>query len=185
MITLSTSSGKKFLCLLLFLSFSVDPLVGTFTWLHHKKAILRKEVRRHIEAGIDKGRLITLKFSREEAQIKLRWHGSREFEHDDHMYDVVAMVTLGDTVYYLCWRDDEETALNREMEELAAKALGKNARNLSSLAPEILWLKSLKATFSAPSKVPAPGWLGKPVCILSCFYASIPIPPPTPPPRLS
>lgn len=185
MLTQATSPPKKFWCLLLFFSISFDPLVGTFTWLHHKKAIIRKEVRKHIETGVDKGSLVTLKFSKEETQTKLRWHGPREFEHHHQMYDIVETVTLGDTVYYLCWRDDEETALNRELEELAAKAVGKNAKTLDSLTPPIFLFKSLDGIFYAPWKMPSPGWLEQPFCILSHFYASIPIPPLTPPPRLS
>lgn len=185
MITHATSPQKKFWCLLLFFSISFDPLVGTLTWLHHKKAIVRKEVRRHIETGVDKGSLVTLKFSHKEVQTKLRWHGPREFEHHDQMYDVIETVTIGDTVYYLCWRDDEETAINRELEELAAKAVGKNAKTLDSLTAMILWFKSLNGTLSSPWKVPTPEWLGKPFCILSYFYASILTSPPTPPPRHS
>lgn len=176
---------RKFLSLLLLFCVSVDPVVGTFTWLHYQKTIVKKEVKRQIDAGIDEGNLVLLKLSKEEAQTKLRWEHSQEFEYNYQMYDVAKTMTLGDTIYYWCWLDDEETALNRKLEKLADKALRKNTKTMASLTLLISCFKSLYCPFSSHWSLPRPGLLGKQFFLFYCLYPSIYIQPLTPPPRLS
>ena len=177
--------NRKFLSILLLFCVSVNPIVGTFTWLHYKKTIVKKEVKRRIDAGMDKDYLVLLKFSKEEAQAKLRWEHSQEFEYNHQMYDVVKTMIGDDAIYYWCWRDDEETTLNRKLEKLADKALGKSTKSMANLTLLISYFKSLYCTFSSRWSVPRPGLMGKQFFIFCCLYPSIYIQPPTPPPRLS
>ncbi len=175
----------KFLSLLLLFCVSVDPLVGTFTWLHYRKAIVKKEVKKQIDAGMDNDNLVLLIFSKEEAQTKLRWEHSQEFEYNRQMYDVVKTMIRDDTIYYWCWRDDEETTLIRKLEELAYKALGKNAETMANLTLLISCFKSLYGTFSSSWSAPGPELKGKQLFLFCYLYSSIYIQPPNPPPRLS
>ncbi|GAA5032817.1 hypothetical protein GCM10011506_23060 [Marivirga lumbricoides] len=73
-------------------------------------------------AGMDKNELVLLKFTSEEAKV-LKWEHAKEFEYQNEMYDVVEQQTIGDTTYYWCWWDHEETALNKQLSLLVVKAL--------------------------------------------------------------
>lgn len=133
--TSSVGTFKSITAGLLLCCVFVDPVIASFTWLYYQKAIIKREVKRQIIAGIDEDDLVLLKFSKEEAKTKLRWEHSKEFEYNRQMYDVVKTMTLGGMVYYWCWLDHEETKLNRRF------------------------------------------------CLFPNLYASITIPPPTPPPQ--
>jgi hypothetical protein len=91
---------------LLALCFVVDPIVGVSAWLQIEKAIVRREVRRHIVSGLDKDGLVLLEFARSETEPLLRWEHSGEFE------------------YYRCFWDRAETRLNNRMRELAVRSHG-------------------------------------------------------------
>ncbi|HEY1046941.1 MAG TPA: hypothetical protein VGF79_10920, partial [Bacteroidia bacterium] len=56
----------------------------------------------------------------------LEWEHSKEFEYKGEFYDVVKSETNGDTTYYWCWWDYEETQLNRKCMELVTISLGNN-----------------------------------------------------------
>ncbi|CAM3293554.1 hypothetical protein AEQU2_00479 [Aequorivita lipolytica] len=73
-------------------------------------------------AGMDREELVLLKFSKEETQTKLRWEHSKEFEYDGQMYDVVSKEIKGDSIFYRCWWDHEETKLNKKLQKLVASA---------------------------------------------------------------
>jgi hypothetical protein len=80
-------------------------------------------------AGLDKKELSLLRFTKEEAQSQVKWEHSREFEYKDQMYDVVKTEVKGDTIYYWCWLDHQETTLNKKLSQLVAKALGNDPQN--------------------------------------------------------
>ncbi|MDH7511335.1 MAG: hypothetical protein QHH14_00105 [Clostridiales bacterium] len=176
---------RKFLSLFLLFCVTVDPLVGTFTWLHYKKTIVKKEAKRIIEAGVDDDSLVVLKFSKEEAQTKLRWEHPQEFEYNHKMYDVVKTMICDGTIYYWCRQDDEETTLNMKLEELASKALGESAKSMANLTLLISCFKSLYCTFSFRWSVPEPRLLGEQLCLFHLLYPRVYIRPPTPPPRFN
>jgi hypothetical protein len=54
----------------------------------------------------------------------LEWEHSKEFEYKDQMYDVVESKTYGDSAYYWCWWDNEETTLHKQLDQLLAEVLG-------------------------------------------------------------
>ncbi len=76
--------------------------------------------------GIDRSELVLLKFSKEETQSQLRWEHAGEFEFRGEMYDIVEQTQLGDSIYYWCWWDYEETQLNLKLQSLLAGVLDHN-----------------------------------------------------------
>lgn len=79
--------------------------------------------------GLEKNELVLLKFTAQESQTKLHWEHSKEFEYNDQMYDIVDTQIKGDTTYYWCWWDNEETKLNKQLDELLAYVLGNDPQN--------------------------------------------------------
>lgn len=104
----------------------VAPLTATFIWLQHQKAVVKSMVKKNMISGLDKQELILLKFTEEECQSKLNWEHSKEFEYNDQMYDIIATHKEGDTTYFWCWPDNEETELNKQLNDLLAYTLGKD-----------------------------------------------------------
>ena len=84
-------------------------------------------------AGLDPAELVLFKFTRLEAQTKLRWEHSKEFEYRGQMYDVVSSETKGDSIFYRCWWDHKETQLNKKLNILVAKALDQDQNNGEAL----------------------------------------------------
>ena len=117
--------NQQYISILLILTL-VIPTIGMFTWLQAQKQAVRKEVKHQLLAQTDRSELVLLKFHPNEMDDKLEWEHSREFEFDDEMYDVVEQEVHGDTTYFYCWWDHEETTLNRQLNELLTLALGQN-----------------------------------------------------------
>ena len=168
---------------LLAVCFPADQAVGAFTWLHIRKMIVKKEVRRHIIAGPEEDRLVLLKFSKNETDALLRWEHSTEFEYNGQMYDVVETWTRGDTVYYRCWWDREETRLNNRLRELAARALKESPKVGGENDSWSFFYKSLPFAVDGEWKIRTPELSGEPSWAHPDTYSSIVSRPPTPPPR--
>ena len=167
------------------ISFNVlfDPTIGSLTWLHYKKIMVKKEVERQIKAGVDRDKLVLFKLSPEEARTKLRWLNAKEFEYNHQLYDVVEKMTVGDMVYYWCWDDREETELSNQLKELAAQALGTETKTIIDPTQLISSLRSLYGLCSFKREIPKPGLLCHHHYLFYCLYSSIPPQPPSPPPR--
>ena len=75
--------------------------------------------------GLAKDELVLLKLTSLENQKELDWEHDKEFEYKDFMYDVVITEQHGDTTYYYCWLDNDESQLNRQLADLTNKVLGK------------------------------------------------------------
>ncbi|PTB91022.1 hypothetical protein C9994_16285, partial [Marivirga lumbricoides] len=112
---------KVFASISLFIILFAPGLI-TYSWLSHQKRAVKHEVKWKMIAGMDKNELVLLKFTSEEAKV-LKWEHAKEFEYQNEMYDVVEQQTIGDTTYYWCWWDHEETALNKQLSLLVVKAL--------------------------------------------------------------
>jgi hypothetical protein len=179
------STFKSTTVFLLLSCLLLDPIVGTFTWLHYKKAIVKKEVQQQIDDGIDTSKLVLLKFTEEETRTQLRWEHSREFEYKNKMYDIVEITTVGDMFYYHCWYDHEETMLNRQMEEIAGQVLGNDPSVLIEPVHTHSSLKSLYCLFSCDQDMPSPELLNKQSSLFSYLFSQISVNPPTPPPQSS
>jgi hypothetical protein len=176
-------AAKAFLAGLVAFCFALDPFVGPIPWLQIKKAMVRKDVSDSIIHGIENDRLVVLRFLIEETETLLRWEHSGEFEYNSQMYDVIETWTVGDTVYYRCWWDREETKLNDRLRELAERVfqgalkIGGPGDRWSSSPRILLCAGPDNARISTPELCPQPVWA------FSDSYSSIIIPPPTPPPR--
>lgn len=119
---------RAFTCCFLLLCLAA-PVLLSYGWLQHQRAVVRKEQKRQIAAGLDEDTLVLLKFSEKDSRTLLRWEHSMEFEYQNQMYDVVETELRGDTVYYRCWLDQKESVLNRQIQDLVAKALEKSPEN--------------------------------------------------------
>lgn len=157
--------------------------MGTFLWLNHQKTIIRKQIKRNIIAGIDKDELVLLAFTIQETKTKLKWEHSKEFEYNNQMYDIVVSVNTGDSIYYWCWWDNEETVLNKQLKGVLKIALGHNEQNKEKRSHLNHFLKNL---FNGNTLVQTltPNWVyiqlytDKGVIFSSLAHA-----PPTPPPQ--
>ncbi|MDX2067486.1 MAG: hypothetical protein SFV55_03610 [Haliscomenobacter sp.] len=98
------------------------PALGTYTWLQYKKLMVKQEVKQAMKAGMSKERLVRLAFAQDQMDTLLRWEHAREFEFQDQMYDVLEQKIQGDSIVYWCWWDQEETFLNRYLDDLTKKA---------------------------------------------------------------
>lgn len=172
----------KLVGILLFICL-VAPLVATFTFLHHQKASVRKELKHRIIDGVDRDELVLLKFTIAESRTKLRWKHTKEFEFAGQMYDIVEKQISGDTIYYWCWWDHEETRLNRQLDDLVAKVLGNNPQRKDRQDKTIEFLKKLYcnnsiefAMLMKEVKLHYPAGTGQ--------FPAIAHSPPVPPPRI-
>jgi hypothetical protein len=86
-------------------------------------------VKRKMIKGIDKSELVLLVFKRSEATEKLHWEHAREFEYAGQMYDVVETLTTADSIYYHCWPDNQETHLNKKLNDWVASVLGSDKKH--------------------------------------------------------
>ena len=163
----------------------VDPVVATFTWLHYQKTAVKREVKRQMITGFDKDELVLFQFSKEEVRTELRWEHPQEFEYEQQMYDVVKRMTVGNTVYFWCWLDHEETKLNRRMEKLTAQAFRTDQKIKERHERRISFFQSLYCPVYNDWNGPTSPSLAKQSCPFIGFYASITIQPPTPPPQRS
>jgi len=94
------------------------PAIVSFSWLQHRKYIVRKEVKQYIIKGIDKTELQVLQFHHQEVNQKVQWEHSKEFEFEGKMYDVVEKEMVNDSIRFFCWLDEEETELNKRLKSL-------------------------------------------------------------------
>jgi len=126
-----------------------------------------------------------LKFTKEEAESKLRWEHSREFEYNGQMYDVVEKQEQGDTTYYYCWWDHEETKLNLQLSELVANAMGKNPLNKDKQERLTNFLKNLYCLEKADKPLFAQTARKISPVNIHSDYSSILFSPPAPPPEIA
>lgn len=89
------------------------PLSFAFMSYHWQLKLIKREVKQQLIQETNKEDLVTLSFDiRSHEFKKLHWEHDHEFEYQEKMFDIVAADTLGHTVYYLCFPDKQETALN-------------------------------------------------------------------------
>lgn len=93
----------------------------SFIWLSYQKYEIKGEVRKMISNGIEEEELVLLKFTKEESETKLKWEHAREFSYKQKMYDIVESQIVGDSVFYLCWKDQKETNVNNNLKMIANK----------------------------------------------------------------
>ena len=97
-------------------------MVAYFSF-HIELKLVRREVKHKIMAGIDHDELTLLKFSKSEATAELKWKHSKEFKYKGEMYDVVNRAESKDSIFFYCWWDKKETALNVRLQNLTFQLL--------------------------------------------------------------
>jgi hypothetical protein len=158
-----------------------------FLYLHFEKAALKREIKWKMVAGIDQNELVLLKFSKEEAEKQLRWEHSNEFEYEGQMYDVVSKEIKGDTIYYRCWWDHEETALNKKLQELVAQTFDKDKDKQRTQKQLTNYFQSFfcSTLFEWQATVPEDLVEIYQTIVYEDNFSTIRLSPPTPPPQYS
>ena len=159
------------------------PIIATYTWLQYKKMLANKEVKQQVSAGMDKEELVVLKFTREEVLTVLRWKDAKEFEYHGQMYDISEIEIKGDTIYYWCWWDHEETKLNRHLNDVLAYALGKDAPNKDTQKRLAHFFRSLFCSKALPWQLLIDQQARRRAFAYFFKWPSIYLPPPAPPPE--
>lgn len=113
---------KKTLVFILLTSI-ILPFTGYYCWLTYQKSIAKKEIKQRIISGLHKTELKLLVFSKLDSKLKLKWEHAHEFEYMHQMYDVIETEIHGDSLYYFCWADHEETLLNKKLNQLLASVM--------------------------------------------------------------
>ncbi|WP_420388078.1 hypothetical protein [Roseivirga sp.] len=131
----------------LFLLCFLAPLGLTYGLLKVKQWKVKTEVEQQILQGIDKGELLELTFSLEEA-ANLDWEHEREFEYQGQSYDVVDKVVKDGYVTYQVWWDKIETRIKNQLAQLVSRALSQdeqqqgNQDNLERLLKAVYYQNS-------------------------------------------
>ncbi|MEZ4883354.1 MAG: hypothetical protein R3E32_01365 [Chitinophagales bacterium] len=162
----------------------IAPIFLTYSWLQCQKSIVKNQVKTQLIATIEKEELVLLKFSKTEAKTKLKWEHSKEFEFDQQMYDVIESESVGDSIFYWCWWDYEETELNHILKELVDYALGNDSQNKKNQTKLISYLKSLYCTDNFEWDSDLQTILQQEFFTHSIDYLSLSSSPSTPPPKL-
>lgn len=166
----------------MFLLSLITPVVGTVGWLHLKESAVKREVKWRMIAGISREELSLVKVSKDAARSELHWEHSREFEYQGQMYDVVATETHGDTLYYWCWWDHEETRLNKQLQELVAGIMGTSPERQEKQAQLISYFQSLFCDHLFEWSASVPSYQKTPFYGHFTGFQSLLLTPPTPPP---
>ncbi|MCC6282461.1 MAG: hypothetical protein IT262_17790 [Saprospiraceae bacterium] len=161
----------------------VAPVLVTYSRLQCQKAAVKKEVKRRMIAGLDKSELVLLKFSRAAAQTELHWEHAKEFEFEGRMYDVVETALIGDTLYYHCWWDHEETQLNRQLKNLVAGVLKNDAERRENQQHLLHFYKSLYYLTTPVQREPASVDQNRQCSFYTFSHLSLSYLPLTPPPE--
>lgn len=104
------------------------PVSSLYLTLKVKQQHVRQEMREHIEAGIEEDQLVLLKIPRaleENPGTQFKRMHAREFRYKGNMYDVVRQETRGDTTWYWCVWDEEETEIVAQLDRLASETADK------------------------------------------------------------
>lgn len=108
------------------------PIIATTTWYHYHRLRVRKEVKLTIKAGLTKKDLVRLSFHKQNLNTLVKWKHSREFQYMADMYDIVLTEESQDSMIYWCWRDHQETELNKKFALALEDTLNHNEERQST-----------------------------------------------------
>jgi len=160
-----------------------DPSLVCFFWLQHQKNLVKKDVARQINEGMAKEELTRLQFTLDEVQTKVIWRSKQEFEYNHQLYDIVETMVEGDTVFYWCWPDQDETKLEKGIQQVIAQALGRKEKGLVNLDLLISFFRPRVFLSALSLNLPEPYFLACLWPSLSSKLSSFNLQPPSPPPR--
>ena len=159
------------------------PFAGLWSWFQLQKYQVRKEVQNTILPHAQKEDLILLKFTQTESERDLRWEHAREFEYNEQMYDIVETHVQGDSIFYLCWADHKETAVNTQMKNLIRDAAGQDQPNQENQKRLTDFFKTLIHDKGSEAFIVSRLRTLKPYFFYALHVLQFNIPPPTPPPE--
>lgn len=102
------------------------PFVVIYFSLQYQIKKTKHKIKYHVIEKAPLQSLVLLKFTKKETISLLKWQHDKEFEFCEVMYDVVKEELHGDSVFYYCWQDNEETQLYRKVKRLLAFSLQQN-----------------------------------------------------------
>lgn len=120
-----------FLVFSLSLPLIIDPYLGKYLWLQHRKEIIKREVAEGIERGLEKEQLVLLEFTLDEVKTKLKWRSAREFEFNHELYDLVESILDHDKILFWCWRDHQETEIEKEIKAVVFHSFKNKEKSLN------------------------------------------------------
>ena len=100
------------------------PFVGSYAWLKSRIALAKDGAKIKISKYVPKDDQVIWKFTTADAETKLDWEHSREFEYKGQMYDVIRSEMRGDTMWYWCYWDRKESDIKKQINELAVYLMG-------------------------------------------------------------
>ncbi|WP_305983003.1 hypothetical protein [Roseivirga thermotolerans] len=112
---------RQFISVALLMCF-LAPLGLSYAMLKLKQWKLREDIEHQILLGVDKGELIQLTFTAEQAAT-LKWEHEREFEYQGQSYDVVEKEEFDGKIIYHVWWDKAETKIKYQLDRLVAMAM--------------------------------------------------------------
>lgn len=136
---------KKLLSILLFCSLIV-PVLGTYGWLKYERYKVKKSVKQQLKHTVSKDELVKLSFTDYDADRKLDWEHSKEFEYDGLMYDVVYSSKENGVQTYWCWLDSKESKLNQQLTQLVTDLLDNNPDHKKQIENLIDFMKTIYFT---------------------------------------
>ncbi|MBL7978177.1 MAG: hypothetical protein JNN12_07530 [Bacteroidetes Order II. Incertae sedis bacterium] len=158
------------------------PTTTLWILLYHQKSIIRQEVQTLRIHGIQEKELVLLKFTSLEQKRILRWEHEREFEYRGNMYDIIKTSVEGDTTYYWCWWDEEETEINNKLNSLALYISKEKQTDQQTVVQIYHYLKTLYFPESTEwiffNKADYPQLFSWKVTLYQSFFISPAVPPP-------
>lgn len=163
----------------------VAPVATTYAILQYQKKQIKREVKWRMIAGIDKNDLVLIKLTKEEQDRELVWEHAKEFEYKGEMYDIASTQIKGDTSYFYCWWDYEETQLNKQLKTLVDTAFGKNPTKQEKQDKLQSFFKSLYYSKTTIELMKQTADINNYNKFNSEFYPFLFDSPPVPPPEIS
>ena len=113
-------TSARLFSILLLLSL-VLPFAGTRLWMEYARGQVREEVKHRLFDGLPDEELVELRFSLADARTELDWEHEREFEWNGQMYDVVRKQEIRDSLVLVCYPDNAESEIKRQLRELTER----------------------------------------------------------------
>jgi len=138
------SMSKRKLPILFLLLLLFQPLCY---WVMFKlqQAQVRHEIKAQLKAGVAEAQLVLLKIPQRLETMPnadfQRIH-AREFRYQGEMYDIARQETHGDTTWYYCISDHEETSLFARLDALVAQTMNNDPFQKNQTTRLLQWLNA-------------------------------------------
>ena len=132
------------------------PFVLTKSVLQWQKKAVRKEVKKRINDGLKDEELVKLTFLKNDVDKLLNWIKKDEFDFNGQMYDIVRSWESNDSVFYMCWKDDDESIIKQRLNQLSELEWSKNTSNKRQNERKTDFYKNLICT---KQDIPIHQWL--------------------------